>query len=365
MPHPCIPSSTPQVLQRYDPAPGPERAAPPGRLDIKSIENRLAAATPDAVSRLPTPSREIAHTLLAARTTAPAPSLVDSNLRDVAPSWRPGTLIAKGAEAEIREAAHARGVVLKLFKPGIDAGDIRAELEAMNRYHGSGFVEASPDGRSLRMPRIEGVPLHLLVSDKAPPDLGDRILACVERILDAGIYPEDLCEANFLYDANTGKLAPVDLKSRAPTPGQWQGWIDSFRGEMRNLMAVADRATAVGHADKNVRFAEQPQVAIAGSSWRDTSSRVAVRFRALSKASPALNSGLPIQARDIRKLLLMSLAANADHQLVSPRSEKLLLRALDEAHAGTASTYSAGSLPFDVLQSFVRRGQQVRPDLFR
>lgn len=362
MPHPRIQPATSLVPQGFTHARRTENTGVPGRLDIKEIENRLAVPTPTTVPKLPTPSRDIARTLLAARSTAPV--YAAPNPRTVDPCWQPGTLIASGAEAEIREAAHMHGQVLKLFKPGIAAIDIRAELDAMNGYHGAGFVHVSPDGRVLRMPRIDGVPLHCLTPGQALPDLRDRILACVERIIDAGIYPEDLCEANFIYDIRTGNLAPIDLKSRAPAPGQWQSWIESFRGEVRNLMAVAERAAAPDHADKSVRFAQQPQGGITGGSWRDVSSRVAVRFRTLTKALSVLNSGLPIPTRNLRKLLLMSLAVNTDHQLVSPRSEKFLLKALDEVHEGTKDTYAAGSLPFDVLQSFVRRGQQVRPDLF-
>lgn len=363
MPNTRIQPAPPKFVGRSAPLPCPERTAAPGRLNIKAIENRLAVTALAPAPQRPAPSRDIARTLLEARSAATAPAAVSPASQY--PAWQPGALIAKGAEAEVRAAAYLPGQVLKLFKPGIGASDIRAEMDAMNRYHGSGFVQASPDGRSLRMPRLEGVPLHLLPPAQAPHDLGDRILACVERILDAGIYPEDLCEANFLYDPKTGQVAPVDLKSRAPETGRWQDWIASFRGEIHNLMAVAARATRVGSPDKSVRFAEHAQVSAAGGSWRDDSSRVAIRFSALSKVSPALASGAALQARDVRKLLLMSLAANADHQLVSPRSEKLLLRALDEVQQADAGTYAAGSLPFDVLQSFVKRGQSVRPDLFR
>lgn len=257
------------------------------------------------------------------------------------------------------------GQVLKVFHADVSASDIDAELRAMNRYHGAGFVLASPDGRSLRMPRIEGVPLHKLAPAQAPKDLADRILVCVERILDAGIYPEDMCEANFLYNARTGSLEPVDLKSSPPSASEWPSWLDAFRGEMKNLMTVARRLTPEDAPPRTVRFASEHKEATVANSWRDDSSRVAVRFKSLTKAIPALASGASLPARDIRKLLLMALAANTDHSLVSPKSEKLVIRALEDLIRKPQDTYAGGELPFDVLHSFVVRGQQVRPDLFR
>lgn len=128
---------------------------------------------------------------------------------------------------------------------------------------------------------------------------------------------------------------------------------------------ISQDATRDTSPSRTVRFTDVPEVGNTAGSWHAASSRVAVNFKSLTKMLSVLDSGLSVSTRDIRKLLLMSLAANADHSIVSPKSEKLLLRALDEVNRSPQGGCPAGSLPFDVLRSFIKRGQQVRPDLFR
>jgi hypothetical protein len=143
------------------------------------------------------------------------------------------------------------------------------------------------------------------------------------------------------------------------------GMLQRTIGSDRSRGTIAHDAARDTSPSRNVRFIDAPDVGSTAGSWQAASSRVAVDFRALSKVLPVLDNGTSVPAREVRKLLLLSLAINTDHSLVSPTSEKLLLRALDEVNRDARSAYSAGSLPFDVLHTFVQRAQQVRPDLFQ
>lgn len=130
---------------------------------------------------------------------------------------------------------------------------------------------------------------------------------------------------------------------------------------------VAQRNNPVAFTppSRTVSFADRPEVGRTPNSWQAASSRVAVDFDALTQALPVLDDGDEVSTRYVRKLLLQSLAANTDHGLVSARSEKLLVRALDEIGRNSGHSCQEGSLPFDVLHSFISRAQHVRPDLFR
>jgi hypothetical protein len=224
----------------------PSERPVPRKLDILSIENSLAKLTKPRPSAAPVQSRQIAETLrlfrMAQPTLAPENTTVLYGLRSgtsfQGAKWFGTTLIAEGAESKVFESMANPEQVLKIFKDQIDQCEIYAEVEAMNLYHGRGFASLSPDGRRILMKKLDGIALHLLKQHQKPLDLSDKILSCIETIISRGIYPADLCEANFLYCEATGKIHPVDLKSAVLNDSNKNTWKEAFQGGLQNLIGI-------------------------------------------------------------------------------------------------------------------------------
>lgn len=158
--------------------------------------------------------------------------------------WVLGDVIARGAESKVYLSAADSSKVIKSYFSDVGMGDIQAEVQALNRYYGAGFATLSPDGRSLMMRKLEGTPLHLLQPQQKPADLFDKICQTLARMNHAGIYPEDLCEANFLYAPRSGMVYPIDLKSSSIDFNDAQAvrrYRQAYEGGVGNLRNVASR----------------------------------------------------------------------------------------------------------------------------
>lgn len=158
--------------------------------------------------------------------------------------WARGDCIARGAESKVYLSAADSSKVIKSYFSDVGMGDIQAEVQALNRYYGAGFATVSPDGRSLMMRKLEGTPLHLLQPQQKPADLFERICHTLTRMSDAGIYPDDLCEANFLYAPRSGVVYPIDLKSSSIDFNDAQDvrrYRQAYEGGVGNLRNVASR----------------------------------------------------------------------------------------------------------------------------
>lgn len=251
--------------------------------------------------------------------------------------------------------------MVQYYAAAVSPEEVRAEARLLNELYGNeGKIFAAPsmDGRSILMGRVYGIPLDRLSEAQKPVDLPDKVLACVERMVEAGLFP-DVEPSKYLYVQTTGAVVPADLQS-AYVRGSDQGaQVDSFREGMAKLMRLAGRNVPDG---KMVSFGAETTVEIP-SDPLECSSRLPVQLDSLDQVRRDLERGAELSAREVRMALLRCLVINSDYEIVSRRSEGLILKALDELQAFAGGSYSTDSVPCELIHAFATKLADVRPRL--
>jgi hypothetical protein len=155
-----------------------------------------------------------------------------------------GSVIAKGSEGTVCHHKLDPQKVIKIFNRSISRDDRLNEVKSMNAYHGRDFASFGGGGRALIMKFIEGTPLHKIRDNSLPPTAMREMGRVLTELQSKQIWPEDLCEANFLYDTKSGKLSPVDLKSRdlaSMQDREKKYYATAYKGGVQNLQSVLSR----------------------------------------------------------------------------------------------------------------------------
>ncbi|MEI2260082.1 hypothetical protein OHC51_03735 [Stenotrophomonas indicatrix] len=231
-------------------------------------------------------------------------------------AWSLGAKVASGGEASVFHASNQPGIVVKVFNSNVSCLDIQREVRALNVFHGPEFARASADGRSIAMPFIKGVPLHLVPSRHRGDHLTEKVMGCISSMISKGIYPEDLCEANFLYDEPSGVVTPIDLKSWEIVPDRLGYWREAFQGALRNLQAVTSRG-AEGSVERKVRFSDDNSVHVFQDSVADLVARRKIDMDLLERCRSKLIAGEEVRRSEIWEVLSCLLGLDAEMPFLS------------------------------------------------
>jgi len=252
----------------------------------------------------------------------PAPARSQQNI------WQIGAKIAAGSEATVFHAVGQHGKVVKVFSAEVAKTDIQREATTLNRFYGEGFSQLSPCGTRILMPLLPGRPLHEIPEHHKTPALYGQVMDCLQKMVSLGIFPEDLCEANFLYDTGSASIWPVDLKCVGARRAATADFKEAFKGAITNLAHVSTR-TSAQPPEKHIQFVMPHRSTTVSTSAHAVASRTLPDVGQLEATRTLVKLGSPVPATQARRALLSILALNSELQFLSQASEDTLAKRID------------------------------------